>query len=85
MSIIPMKNPTSMRLDEEAKQEASKVFEKLGLTMGQAVNLFLYQVMLTRGLPFDVKIPNEETQKAIEETSRGENLEEFSLDELEHS
>ena len=73
---------TSMKLDKIAKEDAKAIFQKLGLTMGDAVNLFLRQVKLNNGLPFEVKIPNKETKKAIEEARRGINLEDFSIDEL---
>jgi len=50
------------------------VFDKLGLTTTQAVSLFLNQVSLKNGLPFDVHIPNAETAKALEEALAGSNL-----------
>ncbi len=82
MSATVLKETTSVKLDKEAKDEARRIFKKLGLTMGEAFNLFLYQVRLKQGLPFEVKIPNRETRKAIEEVRQGKNLEEFSLEDL---
>ena len=35
------------------------------------------------GIPFEVKIPNTETQRVIEESRKGINVEDFSFDELE--
>ena len=77
-----IKEATSVKLDKQAKDDAKKIFKKLGLTMGEAFNLFLHQVQLKQGLPFDVRIPNEETRQVLEEGRRGINMEEFSLDEL---
>ena len=57
--------PTSLRLDAKAKRQAYTVFEAVGLKPTQAINLFLRQVALRGGLPFDVKIPNEETIEAM--------------------
>ena len=82
MSATVLKETTSVKLDKEAKDEARRIFKKLGLTMGEAFNLFLHQVRLKQGLPFEVKIPNKETRKAIEEVRQGKNLEEFSLEDL---
>jgi len=77
-----IKETTSMKLDKAEKEEAKKIFAQLGLTMGEAFNIFLHQVNLVKGLPFPVKIPNEKTRKAIEETRKGIDVEEFSMDEI---
>ena len=50
--------------------------------MGEAFNLFLHQVSLNKGLPFEVKIPNRLTKKVIEEAREGKNVDDFSVDEL---
>jgi len=45
--------------------------------------LFYKQVTLYRGLPFGVKIPNEDTLEAIHQANAGEGLAEYnSVDEL---
>ena len=64
---VSIKETTSIKLDVEIKNRAKEIFKELGITMGEAVNIFLSQVVLHKGLPFEVKIPNEETKKAIEE------------------
>lgn len=63
--------PTNLRLDAVAKKHAYKVFAKVGLKPAQAVNLFLRQVALQGGIPFDIKVPNSETIEAIEELADG--------------
>ena len=63
--------PTSLRLDVDAKEAAYAIFKKVGLKPTQAFNLFLKQVVLKGGLPFEVKIPNEETIEAMEELKSG--------------
>lgn len=62
--------PTNLRLDEEAKKAAYAVFQKVGIKPAQAFNLFLRQVALRQGLPFDVHIPNAKTIAAIKETEK---------------
>jgi DNA-damage-inducible protein J len=64
----------TVRLDPKVKNDAQAVFDKLGLTTTQAVSLFLNQVSLNKGLPFDLHIPNTETAKAIEDALAGRNL-----------
>jgi DNA-damage-inducible protein J len=44
--------------------------------------MFLSQVNLHHGLPFEMKIPNEVTKKVIKEARQGKNVDDFSLDEL---
>lgn len=78
----PVKETTSIKLDVEVKAKAKEIFQELGLTMGEAVNIFLNQVTLHKGLPFEVKIPNDETKKAIEEARRGVNMESTSIEEM---
>lgn len=82
MSSTIIKETTSVKLDKAAKDEAKHIFSQLGLTMGEAFNLFLHQVTLNKGLPFEVKIPNKLTQQVIEEARKGENIDNFSVDEL---
>ncbi len=77
-----VKETTSMKLDVEAKEKAKEIFKELGITMGEAVNIFLHQVALRKGLPFDVKIPNEETKRAIEEARKGVHMEPTSIEEI---
>ncbi len=62
------------RMDPNLKDEVENVFEQLGLSATQAIILFYQQVKLNRGLPFDVRIPNEITQRTFAETDLGENI-----------
>ncbi len=82
MVTLSIKETTSIKLDKEAKEKAKIIFRELGMTMGDAFNIFLSQVNLHKGLPFEVKIPNEETLRAIEEARSGINLEETSIEEM---
>jgi len=62
------------RVDPDLKADAEKVLSKLGISTTEAINLFLSQVRLRRGLPFDVKIPNKATLKAMKDAEEGRNL-----------
>jgi DNA-damage-inducible protein J len=55
------------RVEKELKARAEKVLRHVGVKMSDAITIFLRQVVLQRGLPFDVRIPNAETKRAIEE------------------
>jgi DNA-damage-inducible protein J len=64
----------TVRLDPKVKHDAQTVFNKLGLTTTQAISLFLNQVSLNKGLPFDLHIPNAETARAIDDAIAGRSL-----------
>ena len=57
----------STRIDPDLKNHAEQVFEELGVTASQAISMFYRQVVLHRGLPFEVKIPTAETRQALED------------------
>jgi DNA-damage-inducible protein J len=60
----------TIRLEGRLRDEAEKVLKKLGVSINEAVNIFLSQVVLQKGFPFDVKIPNQETINAFRQTER---------------
>lgn len=45
------------RVEPEIKEQAEQVLEKLGIPMSNAVSMFLRQVVLQRGIPFEMKLP----------------------------
>jgi DNA-damage-inducible protein J len=67
----------STRIDPDLKNHAEQVFEELGVTASQAISMFYRQVVLHRGLPFEVKIPTAETRQALEDARTRQNLESF--------
>ena len=77
------KERTNIYLNAEIKREAKKILAHYGLSLSDAINIFLTQVVLERGIPFPVKLPNEETQKVLEEVRQGKNIETVDLATLE--
>lgn len=49
--------PTQIRIEESTKKQAVELLEGLGLNLSDAVNMFLRQVILQNGIPFEVKYP----------------------------
>ena len=43
---------TSIKIDEETKKEAQKLFKDLGLSLSTAINIFLKQAIREKGIPF---------------------------------
>jgi DNA-damage-inducible protein J len=71
------------RIESDLKQDVEKILKQLGLSATQAITMYYQQIRLNKGLPFEVKIPNEETQKVIEESRKGIHVDDFSLEELQ--
>lgn len=57
-----------VRIDDDVKAQAQETLAAMGLTMSDAVRLFLRRVAADRAFPFDLKVPNAETRSAIEES-----------------
>lgn len=56
-----------VRVEPELKRQTEAVLGELGISVTDAVTVFCRQVVLQRGLPFVVRIPNAETQAALAE------------------
>ena len=69
------------RIDPEVKSGAETILRKLGLNSTDAIRLFYSQILLRRGLPFPVAIPNARTRKAIKDSRAGKNLQYFDSEE----
>jgi len=70
------------RIEQKLKKEAETIFHKVGLSSAEAVRLFYKQVCLHKGLPFEVKIPNKATLKAIHDANKRKTHKATSVDEL---
>lgn len=55
----------NIRVNDEVKKEAETIFKSLGFNMSVAMNLFLKKCINENGIPFDLKIPNKETNKIL--------------------
>lgn len=59
----------NVRIDPETKSSAEKLFSSFGITITDAINIFLRKSIMEGGLPFEVKQPryNAETEAALKE------------------
>ncbi len=59
----------NMRMEAQKKADAEALYRTLGMTLPQAVNVFISQSLLSGGLPFAVRLPryNRETEAAMRE------------------
>lgn len=83
------------RVKPEIKEQAEIVLEQLGIPMSNAVGMFLTQVVIQQGIPFEVKLPSKrplvmselskeqfdaEIQKGMDDIENGKV---YSADEVE--
>ncbi len=54
---------TNIRIDMQTKEEASAILENLGFSVSGAVNIFLRQVVLHKGLPFEIALRDAKHEK----------------------
>ncbi len=80
--MVVEKSRTNVYLDTNLKEQAKEIYSNYGLSLSQAVNMFLAQSVFNRGLPFDVKIPNDITLEAMRDVETGENYEDITLEDL---
>ena len=46
------------RIEPEVKEQAERILSALGIPASNAINMFYKQIILQKGLPFEVKIPD---------------------------
>lgn len=63
------------RIEPDVKEQAEKILETLGISASSAINMFYKQIVLNRGLPFEVKIPTQKPVNTSEITEAEFNLE----------
>ncbi len=51
------------RIEASIKIEAQMLFDGMGLSMSEAIRLFLHQVVAEKGLPFPVKLSKEAAEE----------------------
>lgn len=56
-----------IRVDETLKARAADTLAAMGLSLSDAVRVFLTRVVAEQGLPFELKAPNAETRAALAE------------------
>ncbi|MBE6523266.1 MAG: type II toxin-antitoxin system RelB/DinJ family antitoxin [Thermoplasmata archaeon] len=62
-----------IRIDPDVKEQSEIVLKRLGLNMSYAVSIFLNQIIMRNGLPFNVEVTEAQTEaermaEAIEST-----------------
>ena len=55
-----------IRVDDEVKTQATEALAAMGLSMSDAVRIFLKRVVNDQAFPLELKVPNAETRAAME-------------------
>ena len=66
-----MKAHTSMlhiRVDDNIKTQPTEALTAMGLSMSDAVRLFLCRVVVDQAFPLELKVPNAQTRMAMDES-----------------
>ena len=63
-----------IRVEPKVKEEVEKILDTLGMTSTEAINIYLKQIILNSGIPFEIKTPqfSDEMKEAIEEAKEME-------------
>ncbi len=71
------------RINPKIKTQAQKILNSLHISMSEAISIYLTQIALHKGIPFEIKVPNEKTVKTIKNAENGKGLHRVkSVDEL---
>lgn len=70
------------RIDIETKERASEALEKMGLSVSDAIRLLMLRIADEHRMPFEIRVPNRTTRKAIEELERGKGKRFTTVDSL---
>jgi len=57
-----------IRVDDDIKVQATQALTSMGMSVSDAVRLFLRRVVLDQSFPLELKVPNAETRAAMEES-----------------
>ena len=79
-----------IRVDSTLKEQASKLYEDLGIDLSTAIRMFLKRSVLVNGVPFSMTLPKEDDKaeralramQEISEASERNGLADMSLDEI---
>ena len=71
------------RVDPKIKKSAQNILNRLNISMSEAISMYLSQITLHKGIPFEIKIPNRITAQTLKKSEEGKELHKVSnVDEL---
>lgn len=70
------------RVRPELKGDVEEILSKLGISTTQAITMFFEQIKITRGIPFPLQLPNDETVQAMLDARNNKNLTSLEVDKI---
>lgn len=67
-----------VRVDPSTKSQVSEILDGLGIRISDAITMYLRQIILNDGIPFDLKLPNKLTAKTLDNAKAGKDLHEVA-------
>lgn len=73
----------SVRTEPETKKKVTAILKNYGISPSKAVDIFFHGVIIHGGIPFELKVPNAATMRAIRDVEDKKNIETAdSIDEV---
>jgi DNA-damage-inducible protein J len=69
-TVMPATTMVHVRVDEKVKEEAAATLAKMGISVSDAVRMMLVRIATEKALPFEVRVPNASTVKAMKSTDK---------------
>ena len=63
-----------VRVEPGIKSEVERILKAIGISTSEAFNLFMRQIIMEKGIPFKLSVPNEETMRSLDNIVNGQNL-----------
>jgi DNA-damage-inducible protein J len=67
---MPSTTMVHVRVDEKVKEEARAALAKMGISISDAVRMMLVQIAAEKALPFELRVPNATTIKAMQSADK---------------
>jgi DNA-damage-inducible protein J len=67
---MPSTSMIHVRVDEKVKEEACATLAKMGISVSDAVRMMLVRIAAENALPFEVRVPNATTVKAMQSADK---------------
>jgi DNA-damage-inducible protein J len=58
------------RVESSLKERVCAILSKLDISESDAIRLYYRQIAINKGIPFELKVPNKETVKALDEVKK---------------
>jgi DNA-damage-inducible protein J len=59
-----------VRIESGLKDDVSAILRKLDISEAEAIRMYYRQIAINKGIPFELKVPNKETIKALDEIKK---------------